>query len=105
MHNFTVKVKVKVTPEQGYEGPEGVGYSRTLSLTSALKEVGGQRHALAALPPGKTRYPLYRRMGGPPRPVWTAAEKLSPTGIRSPDRPARNESLYLLRYPGPYNIA
>jgi hypothetical protein len=27
--------------------------------------VGGQRHALAALPPVKTRYPLYRRLGGP----------------------------------------
>ena len=27
--------------------------------------VGDQRHALAALPPGKTRYPLYRRLGGP----------------------------------------
>ena len=25
--------------------------------------VGGQRHAPAALPPGKTRYPLYRRLG------------------------------------------
>jgi hypothetical protein len=28
--------------------------------------VGGQRHAPAALPPGMTRYPLYRRPGGPP---------------------------------------
>ena len=27
--------------------------------------VGGQRHAPAALPPGMTRYPLYRRLGGP----------------------------------------
>ena len=27
--------------------------------------VGGQRHAPAALPPGKTRYPLYRRPDGP----------------------------------------
>ena len=26
--------------------------------------VGGERHALAALPPGKTRHPLYRRLGG-----------------------------------------
>jgi len=26
---------------------------------------GGQRHAPAALPPGKTQYPLYRRLGGP----------------------------------------
>ena len=25
----------------------------------------GQRHAPAALPPGKTRYPLYRKLGGP----------------------------------------
>ena len=40
-------------------------YSPTLSLTSALDGVGGQRHALAALPPGKTRYPLYRRLDGP----------------------------------------
>jgi hypothetical protein len=28
-------------------------------------EMGGQRHAPAALPPWKTRYPLYRRLGGP----------------------------------------
>jgi len=29
--------------------------------------VGGQCHAPAALPPGKTRYPLYRRLRGPQR--------------------------------------
>jgi hypothetical protein len=40
-------------------------YSSTLSLTSALDGVGGQRHAPAALPLGKTRYPLHRRFGGP----------------------------------------
>jgi hypothetical protein len=34
-------------------------------LTSALEGVGGQHHATTALPPGKTRYPLYRRLGGP----------------------------------------
>ena len=27
--------------------------------------VGGQHHAPAALPPGKNRYPLYRRLGRP----------------------------------------
>ena len=32
---------------------------------SALDGVGGQRHAPAALPPGKTRYPLYRGLGRP----------------------------------------
>jgi len=38
----------------------------TLSLTSAVDGVGGQRHASAALPPGKRPpVPLYRRLGGP----------------------------------------
>jgi len=27
--------------------------------------MGGQRHAPTALPPVKTRYPLYRRLDGP----------------------------------------
>jgi len=30
--------------------------------------------------------------------VWTGAENLAPTGIRSPVRPARRQSLYGLRY-------
>ena len=40
-------------------------YNSTLSLTSALEGVGGQRHAPVALPPVKTRCPLYRGLGGP----------------------------------------
>jgi hypothetical protein len=36
----------------------------TLSLTSVLDGVGCQLYALAALPPEKTRYQLYRRLGG-----------------------------------------
>ena len=39
--------------------------------------VGGQYHAPAALPPGKTRYPSHRRLGGPQGPVWTGAENLA----------------------------
>jgi hypothetical protein len=31
----------------------------------------------------------------------TGAENLASIGIRSPDRPARSESIYRLRYPGP----
>ena len=57
--------------------------------------VGGQRHAPAALPPGKVRYPLYRRLVGP-----QGRSVRLPIGIRSPDRPARSESLYRLSYPG-----
>jgi hypothetical protein len=62
--------------------------------------VGGQRHAPAALLPGKTRYPLYRRLGGL---VWTGAESLAPNWIRSQDCPARSEWLYRLSYPGHRN--
>jgi hypothetical protein len=60
------KGKGKVHPKTGHEGPEvEYRYSSTLSLTSALDGVGGQRHALNTLPPGKTWYPLYRRLGEP----------------------------------------
>jgi hypothetical protein len=50
----------------GHEGPEGeYKYKATPSLTSALDGVGVLRHVPAALPAGKTRYPLYRRLGVP----------------------------------------
>ena len=60
-----------------------------------------QRHAPAALTSGKTRYPLYRRLGGPQGRSGRVRKISPPTGIRSPDRPARSESLYWLNYPGP----
>jgi len=47
---------------------------------------------------GKIRYPMYRSLVGP-RVVLERCGKSRPTGIRSPDRPARSQSLYRLRYP------
>ena len=68
----------KVHLRTGHEGTKGeYRYSAPLSLTTALDGVGDQRHGPAALPPGKTRYPMYRRLGGPKsRPVWTGEENL-----------------------------
>ena len=43
--------------------------------------------------------PIVQEAGWAPRPVWTGAEYLDPTGIRYPDRPARSQSLYRLSYP------
>jgi hypothetical protein len=63
--------------------------------------VGGQRHAPAALLPGK--WPGTHCIGS-----WVGTRagldgcgKSRPIGIRSPDRPARSESLYRLNYHGP----
>jgi hypothetical protein len=64
-------------------------------------EVGGQGHVPAALSSGKTRYPLYRRQGGPQSRSGRVRKNSLPTGIWSPDCPARSESRYRLRYPGP----
>jgi hypothetical protein len=58
------KVKLKFTLEQTKKA-QRYRYSTTLFLTSALDGVGGQRHAPAALPARKTRYPLYMTLGGP----------------------------------------
>jgi hypothetical protein len=44
-----------------------------------------------------TRYPLYRRLGGP-QDRYGRAENFVLTGIRSPDGPARSQSLYRLSY-------
>ena len=62
--------------------------------------VGGKLHVPAAFTPGKDPVPV-QGAGWAPGPVWIGAENLAPTGIRSPDRPARSESLYRLSYPGP----
>ena len=47
--------------------------------------VGGQRHIPAAFTPGKDAVPIVQEAGWAPGPVWTGAENLAPTGIRSPD--------------------
>jgi len=59
-------------------------------------EVGGKRHAPAALPPVLTE----QEAKWASEPVWTGAENLATTEIPSPDHPARSELLNRLSYPG-----
>jgi hypothetical protein len=47
--------------------------------------------------------PIIQEAGWVPGPVLIGAENLAPIGIRSPDCPARSESLYRLSYRGPRN--
>jgi hypothetical protein len=95
--NFTFNGKGKVHPRIGYEGLKGeYRFSSTLSLTSALDGMTGQHHASAALTPEER--PGTYCTGG-----WVGSTAgldecgiSRPTGIRSPDRPARSEWLYWL---------
>ena len=53
---------------------------------------------------GKNLLPIVQETGWAPGSVWTGVENLASTGIRSPDRPARSQSLYRLRYAA-HNLA
>ena len=55
------------------------------------------------LPTGKTRNPLYRRLGGP-QGGSGRAENLASHRDSIPDRPARSQSPYRLSYPAPQNM-
>jgi hypothetical protein len=76
-------------------------YNSTLPSTSALDGGEWSTPRSGCFTPGKDPVPIAQKAGWAPGPVWTGAENLAPTGIRSPNRPARSESLYRLRYPGP----
>ena len=68
-------------------------------MTAALE--GGEWSAARpgrTLPPGKTRYPFYRRLGGP-QDRSGGVENLVPTGIRSRTGRPVAQSLYRLSYP------
>ena len=77
-------------------------YSSTLSLTSALDGDWWSTPRPGRFTPGKDPVPIVA--GWVPVAVWTGAENVAPTGIRSPDRPALNKSLYRLSYPGTREI-
>jgi hypothetical protein len=88
-----VCLSVIVKPRRNEEALAHIGLSS--HRKKKLDEGGWSTPRPGRFTPGKeTRYPLYRRLGGPPGPVWTGAENLATTEIRSPDRPARSESLY-----------
>ena len=91
MLHFYIKHKgiCKFHPRTRHESPEGARW-----------RVGGQRHAPAALPPGK-RPIWHRTLCGPQGRGGRVRTKSPPANkIRFPDRPAGKESLYGLSYPG-----
>ena len=98
-----VKIKVMFTLEQGTKAQMG-SWCIALLFPQPRRYMGSgwstSRHG--RFTPGKDPAPIVYETGWAPGPLWTGAENLAPTGIRSPDRLARSESLYRLSYPGPY---
>jgi len=54
--------------------------------------------------PGKDQVPIIQESGWAPETVWTDAENLASTGIRSPDRPARSSVAIPTELPGPRTV-
>jgi len=99
---FLWKGKVKCTLVQALRLCTGRTAHRgpTFSWPTALD--GGWGFSVTPRPlftPGKYSVPIVHEAEWAPGPVWTVAENLASTGIRSPDPPARSQSLYRLRYP------
>ena len=103
--NFLVKVKVKCTLVQALRLCTGrTAHWGSRGITLPFHDHGSRRGEGSAsrpglsLPPGKTRYPLYRRLFGLQGRYGQVRKISPPTAIRCPDRPARSQLLYRLSY-------
>ena len=94
MQLLVVKVKVKVTLVQAlrlctrrtaHRGSRGIALPFHDYGTG--RGEGSVSRPGRSLPPGKTRCPLYRMLGGPQGRSGQVQKISPPTGIRSPDRP------------------
>ena len=103
-----VKVsKVKVTLVQALRlctGRTAHRGSRGIALPfhdhGTIKGWGSASSSGSSLPPGKTRYPLYRRLGGP-QGRSGKERRISPHRDSIPDRPARSSVAIPTELPGP----
>jgi hypothetical protein len=100
--------KVKCTLVQALRLCTGrTAYTGSRGMCPPLHNHGtrrGQRVSVMLRPlftSGKDPVPIVQEAGWTPGPVWTGAENLAPTGIRSSDRPARSQLLYQLYYSPP----
>ena len=108
----TVSKKVKCTLVQAlrlctgrtaHRGSRGIAL---LFLDHGIRRgEGSASRPSHSLRPGKTRYPLYRRFGGPQGRSGQVRKISLSTGIPSPDRPARSQPLCRLRYPAHMVVA
>jgi len=103
IHCVTGKGNVHLTTR--HKGPEReYRCSFTLSFISALGGGGWSTSHPGRFIPGRDPVPIVQDVGWAPGYVWSAAENLAHTCIRSPDRPARSELQYRLSCPGSLSL-
>jgi len=102
------KVKVKCTIVQALRLCTGLTAHRENSGIALLFLDHGTRRGRGVtvtprslFTPGKDPVPIVQEAGWAPGPVWTGAENIVPTGIRSPDHPVRNAVAIPTALPGP----
>jgi hypothetical protein len=90
--------KLKPTKCHAYAGTQGRQTCSCNSFAPSMSErAGWSAPCPGRFTPGEG--PV-QEAGWTPRPFWKSMGNLAPTGIRSPDRPARSEMLYRPHYPG-----
>jgi len=99
--NFIIKSEVKWTLVQALRLCTGRTAHRASRGIALPFHDHGTRRGLGVsvtpwplFTPGKDLVPIVQEAGWAPRPVWTGAENLTLTGIRSPERPTHSQSPY-----------
>ena len=101
-------IKGKVDPVQALRLCTGrTAHRGSRGIAILFLDQGTRRGEGSATPrplfiPVKDPVSTVQEAGWAPGQIWTGPENLVPTGIRSPDRPARRQSLYRLSYRAHY---
>jgi hypothetical protein len=95
-------IKVSKGKGQHITGQQGPRVSGGMALI--ILNLGVRRSGLSAQRPGrfkpwKDQVSIVQKAEWAKVSVWTCGKNFAPTGIRSPGRPARSQSLYRLNFP------
>jgi hypothetical protein len=94
IQEWRLKKQSRYRPEQAQRVDRGIALP--------FRDLGARMGCVVSrFTSAKDPAPIVQEAGWASGPVWTCAKNLTPTGIRSPDGPARSQSLYRLNYPGP----
>ena len=94
--------KVKLTLQHTMKAQRDIKHIDVLFFSiSSLDGGGWLTPRFGPFTNGNDPVPIVYEAVWTPGQVWTEAENLAATGIRSPDRPAQSESLYRLHHTGP----